>query len=66
VSSTLPTYLRLLDQPQVSFIDERRCLQHVARLLAPHMLVRHTMQRGIDKRYQLIERRLIAIAPVLQ
>jgi hypothetical protein len=55
-----------LDQPQIRFIDQRRRLQRVPGAFASHIVSGQTMQFGMNQRDQLLQRRLVAIAPSQQ
>ena len=66
MSAVLPLHVLLIYQPQVGFIDQRRGLQSVAGAFAAHVTAGELSQLGVDQRQQLIERRLVAVAPIHQ
>jgi hypothetical protein len=53
----------LVDKPQISFIDECRRLQSMSSSLPAEICGRKAAQFGVQERYQLIQRRSVAIAP---
>ena len=61
--ATFPLHPTRVNQAQISFIDQRRRLQQVAGPLVAHEMTRQPAQLMVDKRHQLIERRLISASP---
>ena len=51
----LEVYLALFDELQVRFVDERRGVEHPARIPPSPLAVREDAQFAIDQRIQLIE-----------
>src|SRR5262245_16433667 len=52
-----------VDQPQVSFVNERGGLHGLPGSFTAHITLRQPPQLGVYQRHQLIERSLIAFAP---
>ena len=62
----LETDLTLINKAKVSFMDQRRSLQHMARLLPPHVLMRQPVQFVINQRRQLLQRTTVPVTPLPQ
>ena len=63
MGAVLPVHVRVVDQPQVGFVDQRRRLQAVAGLFALQAVVRQTVELVVDNRGQPSERALVAVGP---
>jgi hypothetical protein len=63
VGAALPARPALVDQTQVSLIDERRGLQRVPGPLAAQVAVRQLMQLTLDERQQTVEGIGVACGP---
>ena len=66
VVPVLPERLRVIDQPQVGFVQDRGGLQGVTGTLPPHVMVGQPVQFGLHQRKQLLQRSLISSAPVTE
>ena len=67
VDAVLPDRLRLIDQPQVGFVEERGRLQCVTGVFPrPTLLVCQPVQFGLDQGEQLLKRSVVSAAPVAQ
>ena len=53
----------LIDEANVSFIDQRRGLQCVAFSLPAHVAAGEPVQFVVNQRIQLVERGLVSVAP---
>ncbi|MCG3159884.1 MAG: hypothetical protein JMDDDDMK_00909 [Acidobacteria bacterium] len=62
----LPRDVLVINQLQVSLVDQRRCLQRVSFALVAHVMVRHSAQFVVNQRHQLVERSLVAVTPIEQ
>jgi hypothetical protein len=51
VSAVVPLYMLLLDEPEVRFIDQSRCLQRVANMFSTHIAISHPAQFPINQRH---------------
>jgi hypothetical protein len=58
-----PLNVSLIDEPDVSFVDQSRGLQSVTFALTAHVAARKAMEFVVDKRIQLIERGLVSFTP---
>src|SRR5215207_6612199 len=63
VRAVLPVHALLVDEPEVRLVDERRRLERVPRVLAPHEVARDAVQLSLDEREEAFERRPVAVAP---
>ena len=59
----VPRHISGIDQPQVGFIHKRSRLKAVARALTFHAPSRDLMKLSLYERNQLLEGRLVALAP---
>ena len=59
-------HLRLVHQPQVGLVDQRRRLQRVVRPLAADIGGREAAQFAVDERHQFAQCLLVAAAPGLE
>jgi hypothetical protein len=59
-----PVDVPLIDQANVGFVDEGGGLECVTSSLPAHVAAREAMQFFIDQRVQLVECRLIPVAPL--
>src|SRR6476620_204198 len=66
VGSALPDRLRIIDQPQVGFVESRGGLQSVAGALPAHVMMGEPVQFGLHQREQLLQRSLVSAAPVAE
>jgi hypothetical protein len=66
LGAILPMRFFLIDQPNVSFVNQRCRLQGVIATLAAHVVMREPVQFRIDQWNQSLIRGLIAIAPISQ
>ena len=66
VGPALPDRLRVIDQPQIRFVDKRGGLQSVAGALPAHVMVGQPVQFGLHQREQLLKRSLVSAAPVAE
>jgi hypothetical protein len=62
----LPLDVLVIDQPQISLVDQRRSLQRVPPTFVAHVMVRHPAQFLVNQRHQAVESALVAIAPIEQ
>ena len=60
----LPVHVSLVYELQVGLVNQSRGLHRVAGPLAPHVVMGQAVQLVIDQGHQLVERCLIAIAPI--
>ena len=63
VGSALPDRLRIIDQPQVGFVQNRGSLQSVAGALPAHVMVSESGQFKLHQREQLLQRSLVSTDP---
>ena len=63
VRAILPTDLTGIGKPEKRLVDERGRLEGVVFPLAAHARAGEPAQLGFDERHQLIECRLVAVAP---
>ena len=61
-----PIHVPLVNEPQIHLVNQGRGLERVAGSLTPKMPRRHPTQLRVDQRQQLIERTLVASAPVTE
>src|SRR6266478_3324707 len=66
VGPALPDRLRIIDQPQVGFVENGGGLQGVAGALPAHVMVGEPVQFGLHQREQLVQRSLVSAAPVAE
>jgi hypothetical protein len=66
VRSTPPIDTALIDQPQVSLVDQRGRLQRVSGSLAPKLARRDAAELRIDEWQQLIECTVVAATPITE
>ena len=66
VASALPDRLRIIDQPQIGFVENGGGLQGVAGTLPAHVMVGEPVQFGLHQREQLLQRSLVSAAPVAE
>src|SRR6266496_2112746 len=66
VAPALPDRLRIIDQPQVGFVENGGGLQGVAGALPAHVVVSEPVQFGLHQREQLLQRSLVSAAPVAE
>src|SRR5262249_51554514 len=66
VRAVLPAWIGLIGQAQVSFVNQRRRLQRVARPLPTQMMMRNPPQLAINQRSQFRESSLVAVTPLHQ
>src|SRR5213592_833105 len=66
VAPALPDRLRIIDQPQIGFVENGGGLQGVAGALPAHVMVGEPMQFGLHQREQLLQRSLVSAAPVAE
>jgi hypothetical protein len=66
VSSILPSHILVVDESQISLVDQRRGLQGMVGALAAHVIASQPAQLLIHKGNQPIERGLITVAPIHQ
>jgi hypothetical protein len=45
----MPLHTLLLDEPEVRFIDQSRCLQRVTNMFSPHIAISHPAQFPINQ-----------------
>lgn len=62
----LPDWLRIIDQPQVNFVDNGGGLQGVSGALPAHVMMGEAVQFGLHEREQLPQRSLISVAPIAE
>jgi hypothetical protein len=61
--ATFPFHPTRINQAQISFMYQRRRLQQVAGPLVVYEMLRQPAKLLVDKRHELIERRLISASP---
>jgi hypothetical protein len=61
VCAVLPLHLRLVDEPHVGFVDERRGLQGVADALLAQVARRQPPQLAVDDGQQVIQNAAVAV-----
>src|SRR6266545_1227956 len=66
VGPALPDRLRIIDQPQIGFVENGGGLQGVAGALPAHVMVREPVQFGLHQREQLLQRFVVSAAPVAE
>src|SRR6266478_2320974 len=66
VGPALPERLRIIDQPQVGFVENDGGLQGVAGAFPAHVMVREPVQFGLHQRKQLLQRSVVSAAPVAE
>src|SRR6266487_3427935 len=66
VAPTLPDRLRIIDRPQIGFVENGGGLQGVAGAFPAHVMVRESVQFGLHQREQLLQRSVVAAAPVTE
>src|SRR5260370_11904676 len=66
VGPALPERLRIIDQPQVGFVENDGGLQGVAGAFPAHVMVGEPVQFGLHQRKQLLERSFVSAAPVAE
>lgn len=66
VTAALPLPGGVARQSQVGFMDQGGGLQRMGRTLLVHVAAGHSSQLRIDQRHELIERRLVAVAPLVE
>ena len=66
VRAALPVHVLLPDQPQEGLVHQGGRLERMAAPLAIDVAVRQAMERVVDERQELAERRLIAVPPLLK
>src|SRR6266566_9160514 len=66
VAPALPDRLRIIDEPQVGFVENGGGLQGVAGAFPAHVMVRESVQFGLHQREQLLQRSLVSAAPVVE
>src|SRR6266478_2651324 len=66
VGPALPDRLRIIDQPEVGFVENGGGLQGVAGALPAHVMVGEPVQFGLHQREQLLQRSLVSAAPVAE
>src|SRR6266536_6583039 len=66
VGPALPDRFRIIDQPQVGFVENGGGLQGVAGALSAHVMVGEPVQFGLHQREQLLQRSLVSDAPVAE
>ncbi len=64
MGAVLPLHVALVHQPEVSFVNQCRALQSMIGALPAQVPARQTPQFAINERRQVLERLLIALAPV--
>ena len=60
----LPAGARLIEEAEVSFIDQRRGLQRVSRMFPPQVMMGQAAQIVVNESDQPVERCPFAVAPV--
>jgi hypothetical protein len=60
----VPVDPALIDEVKISLVDEGRGLKSVVRTLTTEVVSGKAVKLGVDYRYQAVERRPIAAAPV--
>src|SRR5881409_22674 len=66
VAPALPDRLRIIDQPQIGFVENGGGLQGVSGALPAHVMVSEPVQFGLHQREQLLQRSLVSAAPVAE
>src|SRR6266496_3834580 len=66
VAPALPDRLRIIDQPQIGFVENGGGLQGMAGALPAHVMVGEPVQFRLHQREQLLERSLVSAAPVAE
>ena len=66
VRAAAVTDARVVDEPQVGLVDERRRLQGHVPVLALQLPVRHPVQLVVDERHELVQRRQVSRVGQLQ
>src|SRR6266487_6041163 len=66
VAPTLPDRLRIIDQPQIGFVENGGGLQGVAGAFPAHIIMCEPVQFGLYQREQLLQRSLVSAAPVAE
>ena len=61
VRAVLPLHLRLVNEPHVRLVDERRGLQGVADALAPQVARRELAKLAVDDGQQLVQDAAVAV-----
>jgi len=64
VRAIFPMHMFLIDEANVSFINQGRGLERVPLSLSVHISAGHLMKFVIDQRVQLVERSLVPLAPL--
>jgi len=59
-----PMDVLLVDEPNVSFVDQGGCLERVAFSFPAHVTAGEPVQFVVDQWIQLVECRLVPIAPL--
>jgi hypothetical protein len=54
----------LVNHPDVSFVDQRRRLQSIARTQLAHLNMRKAVKLALDKRKKFFERVRVTLAPI--
>src|SRR4029077_3540600 len=58
--------LRVIDQPQGSFVKNGGGLQGVPRALPAHVMMGEPVQFGLHQREQLLQRSVVSVAPLAE
>src|SRR3989442_10669520 len=66
VGAILPVHILLVYQPHIGFIDQGCRLQRVAGAFATHVVMGQTPEFVIDQRRELVQCRLVSVAPRFQ
>src|SRR5713101_5373706 len=66
VGPALPDRLRIINQPQVGFVENGGGLQSVAGALPAHVVVSEPVQFRLHQRKQLLQRSLVSAAPLAE
>lgn len=64
--AVLEVFVRLADQFDEGFVNQRGGLQRVAWILSRHIAMSHLAQFSLYQSHQLLQSQLIAIAPICQ
>src|SRR6478736_7508770 len=64
VAPALPDRLRIIDQPQVGFVENGGGLLGMPGALTAHVMVSESMQFGLHQWEQLLQRSRVSAAPV--
>src|SRR6266496_2879735 len=64
VGPALPDRFRIIDQPQVGFVENGGGLQGVAGALPAHVMMCESVQFGLHQWKQFLQRSLVSAAPV--